>query len=224
MADIERQIINDFFPPPEKDRPHTIIDLGCGTGRTAIPLAQAGFDLIAVDLSQPMLRQLMLKTSTNNLPGKIYPIRANLVELDGLGDKIADHAVCLFSTLGMIAGRKHRCQLLRHVRRIVRPGGIFLLHVHHRWAGLREVGGIKKTSLSLLKSLGQSNHQFGDSVYAYRGIDQMFMHRFGRLELNRDLRSAGWTVEHWLRLSIDGKRLTGRMPICGGFFVVARAL
>ena len=223
MAGVEQQILNDFLPPPEKAGIQTVIDLGCGTGRTAIPLAKDGYDVIAVDLSQSMLGQLNQKIGSPDLPGKIHPLRANLVELDCLADNSADHAVCLFSTLGMIAGRKYRRQMLDHVHRIVRPGGTFLLHVHHRWAALREQGGIGKTCKSLFKSLVQDEHEFGDSVYAYRGLDQMFMHRFGRIELQQDLRSTHWKVEHCLRLSIDGKRLTTRFPICGGFFFVARA-
>ncbi|WP_084422932.1 class I SAM-dependent methyltransferase [Rubripirellula obstinata] len=223
MANVEQQILRDFFPPQEKPGDQTMIDLGCGTGRTAIPLAQAGYDVIGVDLSQTMLQRLSEKAKAADLGGKVAAVRANLVELDCLADHSADHAVCLFSTMGMIAGRKHRRQMLSHVHRIVRPGGIFLLHVHHRWAALREKGGIAATMKSIIKSFDKSEHEFGDSVYEYRGLDQMFMHRFGRMEIERDLQSTGWQVEHCLRLSIDGKRLTMRLPICGGFFVVARA-
>lgn len=32
-----------------------ILDLACGTGRTTLPLAQAGFEVIGVDMSEPML-------------------------------------------------------------------------------------------------------------------------------------------------------------------------
>lgn len=223
MAGVEKQILRDFFPPQEKSGNQTMIDLGCGTGRTSIPLAQAGYDVIAVDLSQTMLQRLSEKAVAVDLRGKVASIRANLVELDCLADHSADHAVCLFSTMGMIAGRKYRRQMLAHVHRIVRPGGIFLLHVHHRWAALREKDGIATTMKSIIKSFDKSEHEFGDSVYEYRGLDQMFMHRFGRIEIERDLQSAGWKVEHCLRLSIDGNRLTMRLPICGGFFVVARA-
>ena len=48
--------------------------------------------------------------------------RANLVELDGVRDKSLDGAICLFSTLGMIRGRKNRRRVLDHAQRILRPG------------------------------------------------------------------------------------------------------
>lgn len=38
------------------------VDIGIGTGRTALPLARAGIHLVGVDLSIPMLRQLIAKS------------------------------------------------------------------------------------------------------------------------------------------------------------------
>jgi ubiquinone/menaquinone biosynthesis C-methylase UbiE len=38
------------------------VDIGIGTGRTALPLARAGIHLVGVDLSIPMLRRLIAKS------------------------------------------------------------------------------------------------------------------------------------------------------------------
>ncbi len=35
--------------------PKTVVDLGCGTGSLAIPLARSGFEVFAIDLSADML-------------------------------------------------------------------------------------------------------------------------------------------------------------------------
>lgn len=45
----------------------TIVDLGCGTGRVTIPLAQQGHKLIGVDLHEGMLNQAREKTANNSL-------------------------------------------------------------------------------------------------------------------------------------------------------------
>lgn len=64
-----------FFPaPPEesafythlasgfaKGRTPAVLELGCGTGRLAIPLAQAGFAVTGVDMAAPMLAQARRK-------------------------------------------------------------------------------------------------------------------------------------------------------------------
>lgn len=44
-----------------------IIDLGCGTGRVTIPLAQKGHNIVGVDLNQGMLHQAKDKTENLNL-------------------------------------------------------------------------------------------------------------------------------------------------------------
>ncbi len=123
------------------DRQEIVLDLGCGSGRSALPLADRGYTVVGIDLSQAMLEVMSGKTVTG--AGCVLPLRANLVQLDCLADHSADHAVCLFSTLGMIQGRQHRRQMLRHVARVVRPGGNFLVHVHHRWAAVREHRGTR---------------------------------------------------------------------------------
>src|SRR5215470_3017997 len=38
-----------------------VLELGCGTGRVAIPLAKSGVDLVGVDRSQPMLGQAVVR-------------------------------------------------------------------------------------------------------------------------------------------------------------------
>ena len=41
-----------------------ILDLGCGAGRTTIPLHQSGYEVTAVDLSRPMVDQASRCTSS----------------------------------------------------------------------------------------------------------------------------------------------------------------
>lgn len=49
-ADFLREVMQ--IEPPAR-----LLDLGCGYGRLAIPLARAGFDVVGLDLSLPMLEQ-----------------------------------------------------------------------------------------------------------------------------------------------------------------------
>jgi 2-polyprenyl-3-methyl-5-hydroxy-6-metoxy-1,4-benzoquinol methylase len=56
----------------------TVIDFGCGNGRLTIPLAQAGYKVIAVDSSPTMLQRLRVHAST---PGQRPSFRT--IESDG---------------------------------------------------------------------------------------------------------------------------------------------
>lgn len=44
-----------------------ILELGCGTGRVAIPLAKAGFSVTGIDLSDSMLSQAQKKAKSENV-------------------------------------------------------------------------------------------------------------------------------------------------------------
>ena len=195
-------------------------DFGCGTGRVVPLLHQLGASILAVDLSQAMLREVRQKfvDSTPMAPSpQVSLVRANLVELEGFADDIVDHGVCLFATLGMIRGRENRRRFLAHARRLIRPGGRLLLHVHHRWAGLIERGGWR----AMCRSAIARDMELGDAVYAYRGIGEMFMHRFGKRELIADLRASGWQTVEVSRIGITGESIARPWQPAGGFLVAA---
>jgi ubiquinone/menaquinone biosynthesis C-methylase UbiE len=218
LCELDAEILASVFPGCQDDS-EIVADLGCGSGRTAIPLAQKGYELLAVDLSEPMLNVLAEKSRELSLSDRIHLVRANLVELDCFADDSVDHAVCLFSTLGMVQGSASRLEMLRHVSRMVRPGGSFLLHVHNRWAALREPNGLRYLTSSWWRSLRQSDADFGDTTFAYRGLQEMFMHRFSRRELVRSLQRSKWQVETIWPLSIDSARIDRKTLIPGGFLV-----
>jgi ubiquinone/menaquinone biosynthesis C-methylase UbiE len=217
LCELDSQILHRTLPGVAADRREVVLDLGCGSGRASIPLAQRGYVVVAVDLSLPMLELLIRKASRSRVSGSVCPVRANLAELACLADRSADHAICLFSTLGMIQGRANRRNLLRQAARIVKPRGSLVVHVHNRWAALREHGGVASLLQSWWRSCRRGEHEFGDATYAYRGLENMFVHRFSRRELINDLAACGWQLRKMHPVSIDGTRVDVRAKIPGGF-------
>lgn len=176
-----------------------VVDLGCGTGRALVTLCRAGYRGLAVDLSQAMLDIVQEKADLAELP--IDCLRANMVELDCLAESSVDHAICLFSTLGMIRGRTARRQALYHVARILRPGGAFVVHVHNFWFNLYDPRGWQTVTASLLRGWFSRDHEPGDRFFHYRGVSNMFLHVFRREELTADLMSAGLKVDEIVPLA-----------------------
>ena len=80
-------------------KPGNLVDLGCGTGRLLMPLANSGFSVLGIDLSAEMLAVAAEKARACN--AGVPLLRANLVELDCVRDQSFDYAACLFSTLGI---------------------------------------------------------------------------------------------------------------------------
>ena len=180
-------------------RPGLVVDLGCGTGRAVLPLARRGFPCLAVDLSLRMLQILGEKASLEGLA--ISRVRANLVELDAIRSNSADYCLCLFSTLGMISGRRNRLRMLAHVRRILKPGGLFVFHVHNLWYNLFDPAGRRWLARHLLTRIVSRQMEVGDRFFDYRGVPNMYLHTFTRRELACALRETEFRAKEWMPLN-----------------------
>ncbi len=183
-----------------------VADLGCGTGRALLPLVRRGMRGLAIDLSEEMLSIVQEKAEIEDLP--ITGVLANLVELDCLATDSIDHAICMFSTLGMIQGQDFRQKALRHVRRILRSDGRFVLHVHNYWYNLYDPGGPWWLIKNLFRSILVGDIERGDKYFPYRGIPNMYLHVFTLGELKRELRTVGFQVQEIIPL--DARRM-GRL-------------
>ena len=171
-------------------RPGRVVDLGCGTARLLLPLAARGFDAVAVDLSLPMLRVAGEKAARAGV--RLNRVQANFVELGCFADASIDYCILMFNTLGMVHGSENRRRVLHHVRRMLRPGGLFVLHVHNRWHSLFDPQGRRWLLCSSLRP--QRGLESGDKVFEYRGIPQVCLHVFALRELRGLLRESGFAI------------------------------
>lgn len=188
LLEIDLQFAEEHFPTPGK-----LVDLGCGTGRLLMHLAPKGFDCLGVDLSQEMLSVLQEKAAREQLP--IATLKANLVELDELPTNSFEYAACLFSTLGMLRGRENRIQFLKHVVRILKPNGVFVLHAHN-------------AQFKLGIGLGKKGQEPGDhTMPQHRGGADLTLHHYTRRELIGELEEAGLKIRVIRPVStrVDGK-------------------
>ena len=49
-----------------------VLDLGCGAGRNAVPLARLGWDVVGIDLSRPMLVAAAQRTCEEQLDARLH--------------------------------------------------------------------------------------------------------------------------------------------------------
>lgn len=100
-----------------------IVDLACGTGRTTLPLAEAGFEVIGVDMSGPMLGVARKKARDRGLRVAFHQQdcrRLDLPETDARVATMTGNAFQEFLTNDDQDG------LLRSVARHLARGGIFV--------------------------------------------------------------------------------------------------
>jgi ubiquinone/menaquinone biosynthesis C-methylase UbiE len=200
LLTIDQQFVLEQCRPPGK-----LIDLGCGTGRLAITLAEHGYRPIAVDLSPQMLKVLGEKAASLHL--EIPRVCANLVELGMFADQSFDHAACLFSTLGLIVGADARRGAVGHVFRLLRPGGVFALHVHNRWFNFWTAHGRGLLMKELFASWSGRGAGGDYEMPPHQGVGRLTMHLFTRREIVRLLRSCGFEIVDVrpLSLNADGR-------------------
>lgn len=189
---LDWEVVSEQFPPIDRGiTTNRVVEFGCGTGRTLIPLAERGYRVVGIDLSLPMLQQFQSKAESMRIEPYVTTIAANLTELDGLADNGFDHGVCLFSTLGMIKGRQQRSKFLRHAARTIQPNGTFIVHAHRAMFQVRQVGGLRWMFRSVFDAMIK-RQEFGDRYADYRGINNFFIHSFRWRELKDDLTNAGF--------------------------------
>jgi SAM-dependent methyltransferase len=205
LADCSLLTVDRLFAERHFDRPGSLIDLGCGTGRLLVPFARRGSWVLGVDLSAAMLAVAGERAAAAGV--EVHLLKANVVELDCLRDGSFDHAACLFSTLGLVAGAAARRRAVGHVYRLLRPGGRFVLHVHNRWFHLGDRPGRRWLLADGLRALA-SRAEGGDRVMpVHQGIAGLTLHLFTRREAVTLLRGAGFHIREVrpVSLAADGR-------------------
>ncbi len=104
-----------------------LLELGCGTGRALIPLAEAGYRVTGVDLSPEMLRIAQSKAAR-------LTDRVTLIQGDYAGVPLGGpyrFAFVLMNTFLHLLTQTDQLRALRHWRDHLEPGGLLLVDVFH---------------------------------------------------------------------------------------------
>jgi ubiquinone/menaquinone biosynthesis C-methylase UbiE len=105
-----------------------LLDVPCGFGRHAAPLAAAGFRVTGVDRSQALLDEAARRSGDAGARPAL--VRADYRELP-FADEAFDAALNLFTSLGYL-GDEEDTRALGEIRRVLRPGGRLVVETTHR--------------------------------------------------------------------------------------------
>lgn len=108
-----------------------ILDLGCGTGELTMRLAEAGYDMIGVDLSDQML-QIAREKQERRLPDmEILYLMQDMREFELYGTVRA--VICACDSLNYILEEEELLEVFRLVNNYLDPGGLFIFDMNTRY-------------------------------------------------------------------------------------------
>ena len=102
-----------------------VLDLGCGTGRVLIRLAQAGFQVTGLDISGAMLEIAHRKVAVQGLEARVRLVQADM--RDFALDQQFHMALCAINSFMHLETQSDQLAALRCWRRHLRPGGLLIL-------------------------------------------------------------------------------------------------
>jgi len=106
-----------------------VLELACGNGRVALPMARAGYRVAAVDTSETMLEQLAQRLSEEPEPvrERVQPLRQDMRRLKL--DQLFRFIYLPFNTMLVLLQPHDRQAMLDRVREHLAPSGAFAFDI-----------------------------------------------------------------------------------------------
>ena len=187
----EEKLFREYFKPGGR-----VLDVGCGTGRTTIPLAEMEYDTIGIDLSPAMIRIAKTLSTGLSVPFKVMDAADLKFE-----DCAFDAALFSYNGIELLPGREGKKQVLRELHRVLKPDGVFIFTTHsifalNRFAPFR-ARLFLRFNLSKLLGFQIPEKEIGEVFYTGDNIEVYYMQVLSPAFYKRSLREAGFDLIYY---------------------------
>jgi len=154
-----------------------VLDVGAGTGRVALDLAEHGHDVVALDLDPELLAALRARARAGGFAIPTHAADARTFDLDGARFPLI---LVPMQTVQLLGGPEGRASFLAALRRHLAPGGTAAIaladaleafdvdHIDPPLPDIREVDGVVYSSLPVsvedLGPVGMALHRVRETV------------------------------------------------------------
>lgn len=129
LQDVDYQAFADYYEAVFDRfglKPSLILDLGCGTGNLTLPLARRGYEMIALDLSEEMLRLAMEKAKKEGQ--EILFLHQDMTAFELYGT--VDAMVCALDGVNYLTEDGSLAAMLKLLHYYLNPGGILIFDIN----------------------------------------------------------------------------------------------
>jgi ubiquinone/menaquinone biosynthesis C-methylase UbiE len=189
-----------------------VLELGCGTGRIAVPVARAGARIVGIDRSEEMLARARRRVKRGQLSGRLSLVRGDIRALP-FGARTKFSAVlAAYGILQSLTRERDLQSTFASVARVLKRGGLFAIDVVPdlpKWDEYRNRISLtgrhgRHTTLTLVETVRQDRARrltIFDQEYRTRTGGERQVHRFSLTfrtlsvpQLTRRLDHAGFRV------------------------------
>ena len=219
-----------FILQHARDRQGPLLDLACGTGRITIPIAEAGYEVVGLDLSQPMLKMLTQKSARleRAVRERIRVVHADMADFN-LGDTFS-LIILSFRSFQALVSQEEIAGCLAAIRRHLADDGLVIIDLYQlqrpmgdNWLGthvmwvreLKETGQVIARMRRGTRCDTKQQIFYADEIYAIRNEngaetllrDPLRLRFYYRYQAEALFCSAGFQIEAeyggWDRRSIE---------------------
>ncbi|MDE2001736.1 MAG: glycosyltransferase [Patescibacteria group bacterium] len=159
----EEYVIVAFMPPGA-----SVLDIGCGAGRTTARIAARGCGVVGIDVAEPLVRQARV----------LHPgIDFRVMDARDLRFKDAQFDAVFFSFNGIdnLLSREERRKAVHEMRRVLKPGGTLIYSSHNalaipRTKKSRSILWSNLRSLRIGPHLRREVHDIGSVTQFYTNV------------------------------------------------------
>lgn len=190
-----------------------VLELGCGTGRVALPVVKAGARLVGIDLSGPMLERARKRLVRARLSDRALLVRGDIRHLPFRSRRGFGLVMAPYGILQSLTREPDLVATLASVARVMRPGGLFGLDLVPdlpRWSEYRRRISLRgrkgaSTAVTLVESVRQDRQRkltIFDQEYIERRGRTRSVHRFALTfrtlsvpQMVRRVEAAGFRIQ-----------------------------
>lgn len=191
-SDWEMQVLNKYLQVKG-----SLLDVGCGTGRHVVPLAERNFDVLSVDKDKEFVEAAKSKL-------KQKKPNAGLIVADGCNLPLQDCSFNYVVSMGNVLGdvgvnRTKRENILKEMQRTTKTTGILIVELVHRyWQPadiLRWLWNYLTTTIQKLLGKSIEYGDYTETIHFDDHIEKLTFHAFTTREAQKLFEALGLSAK-----------------------------